>query len=110
MIDAMEQALAENRPVRVPPLAKRADVTPNTLYSAVRRGEVASVRIGRSVRIPAYEARRILGLDKARRDEPRLHSTGNEEEGVSRSVHVPTVAENGVSAAPSPPFAHAEAS
>ena len=64
MTSGLQKALAEGLPVRVRPLATAADVTPNTLYSAVRRGEIESVRIGGSIRIPAREARRLLGLDK----------------------------------------------
>ena len=37
----------------------------NGLYEAIKRGEVDSIRIGRSIRVPAFEARRLLGLNRA---------------------------------------------
>ena len=57
-------ALAEDRPVKVRPLAKASGRSFNAFYAAVRRGEVKSIRVGRAYRIPAHEARRVLGLDQ----------------------------------------------
>lgn len=61
----LRQAIEQGRNVRIPALAKEAGVTPGALYAAVRGGEVKAVRIGKAVRIPAYEARRLLGLEAA---------------------------------------------
>ena len=58
------QAIADGRPVKVRPLAKMAGFSANGFYQAVRRGDVRSIRLGKSIRIPAAEARRVLGLDQ----------------------------------------------
>jgi excisionase family DNA binding protein len=62
MTAAFKLALKENRPVRVQPLAEAAEVSPATLYALVARGEVQSVRIGKSIRIPASVAKKMLGM------------------------------------------------
>ncbi len=64
MDPALKKALDEGMPVRVRPVAKGAGLSPNTIYSAVARGEVESVRVGKSILIPARVARRLLGLDE----------------------------------------------
>lgn len=53
------------RNIKVPPLAREANTAPGTLYKAIARGEVQAVRIGKGFRIPAHEARRLLGLEAA---------------------------------------------
>ncbi len=65
MDEALKQDIEAGRHVKVRPLAKAANTNPNTLYQAVARGEVRSVRIGKSIRIPAAEARRLLGIGEA---------------------------------------------
>ncbi|HEV2542944.1 MAG TPA: hypothetical protein VGU70_09335 [Methylobacterium sp.] len=44
-------------------MADLIDCHPNTLWKAIRDGEVRSVRIGRMISIPNPEARRLAGLD-----------------------------------------------
>ena len=53
MNDAVRRALAQDKPVKVTPLAEAADRSRNSLYEAIKRGEVQSVRIGRAIRVPA---------------------------------------------------------
>lgn len=50
--------------VLVPPLADAIGMSRAGLYQAIARGEVASVRIGRAIFVPAHEARRLLGMSK----------------------------------------------
>ena len=67
MTDALSkvlEAIEDGRPVKVKPLAKAGGYSPNGFYGAVKRGDIRSIRIGRSIRIPATEARRVLGLDQ----------------------------------------------
>lgn len=46
----------------VPEAARLARVGRNAMYQAVARGEIYSVRIGRSVRIPKIALTRFLGV------------------------------------------------
>jgi len=62
-IDEIRRAIDDGRPVKVKPLATASGYSFNGFYDAVKRGEIRSIRIGRSIRIPAQEARRVLGLD-----------------------------------------------
>jgi excisionase family DNA binding protein len=62
-VNGLKQAIAEGRHVTVPLLAKCVGASPGALYAAIREGEVRAVRIGNAVRIPAHEARRLLGLE-----------------------------------------------
>lgn len=48
--------------VPVPPLAQAVGMSRGGLYRAIANGEVASVRIGRAVFVPAHEVRRLLGI------------------------------------------------
>ena len=61
----LREALAEGRPVKAPALAKALDLSRNGFYEAVKRGDIASVRVGRAIRIPAREAQRLLGIEAA---------------------------------------------
>jgi len=63
MDEKLRDDLRERRPVRVRPLARAANRSFNNLYEAVRRGDIRAIRVGRSIRIPANEARRLLGLE-----------------------------------------------
>jgi excisionase family DNA binding protein len=63
MVKELLAALNEGRPVRVNSLAEALSVSRNGFYEAIKRGEIRSIRIGRSIRIPAQEARRVLGVD-----------------------------------------------
>jgi hypothetical protein len=63
MLDEVDQALAANRSVRVPPLAKKAGFSTGGFYALARRGDVKVIKIGKSVRVPPDEARRVLGRE-----------------------------------------------
>lgn len=47
--------------------AALARIGRNAMYDAVNRGDIQSVRIGRSIRIPKAALRRFLGLDSGER-------------------------------------------
>lgn len=64
MDQTLEQSLAGNRHVKVSTLAKALNINLHSFYKAVRSGEVKSVRVGANIRIPAFEARRLLGLEE----------------------------------------------
>lgn len=64
MNDELKRDLERCVPVKVPPLADALNLSRNGLYLAIRRKEVASTRIGRSIRVPPEEAARLLGLQK----------------------------------------------
>lgn len=51
--------------VLVPPLADAIGMSRAGLYQAIARGEVASVRVGRAIFVPAHETRRLLGMPSA---------------------------------------------
>jgi hypothetical protein len=57
------EKLNAGKSVRVNEMADLIDCHPNTLWKAIRDGEVRSVRIGRMISIPNPEARRLAGLD-----------------------------------------------
>jgi hypothetical protein len=61
---ALLKAIEEGTPAKVRPLAKAANFSANALYGAVERGEVRSIRVGRAIRIPPDEAKRLLGLER----------------------------------------------
>ena len=62
MTSALRSDIDNGRPVKVPPLADALNLSRNGLYLAVRRGEVASIKIGCAIRVPAREAARLLGI------------------------------------------------
>ncbi len=49
----------------VPEAAKRLGVGRNTLYAAIQRGEVPSIRIGRRTLVPVAALERFLSGDAA---------------------------------------------
>lgn len=51
----------KNVPVR--PMADAIGIHPNTLWKAIREGQVRAVRVGRAVSIPSAEGLRLLGID-----------------------------------------------
>ena len=63
-IEQIRAAIEDDRPVKVKPLASAGGHSFNSFYDAVKRGDVRSIRIGRSIRIPADEAKRVLGWDQ----------------------------------------------
>lgn len=64
MDDDLKRDLERGVPVKVPSLADALNLSRNGLYLAIRRKEIASTRIGRSIRVPVEEASRLLGLQK----------------------------------------------
>ncbi|WP_131113090.1 DNA-binding protein [Lichenihabitans psoromatis] len=64
MDNDLKQDLLNNRPVRVKPLARALNRSANAIYLAINRGEIASSRIGKSVRVPHHEAERLLGMQE----------------------------------------------
>lgn len=61
-VDEVRLALAPVT-ISVPVAARVLDVTPNLAYRAVKAGEIESIRVGSSIRIPTAPLRRRLGLD-----------------------------------------------
>jgi excisionase family DNA binding protein len=53
-----------NDVVTVREVAKRLKVSRSLVYQMIRRGEIKSVHLGRSVRIPAEELARLLSTGK----------------------------------------------
>jgi len=64
MHELLKQAIEEERGVKIRHLATKLGVTPNTVYQAIKRGEVRALIIGRAKRVPPEEARRLLGLEQ----------------------------------------------
>ena len=54
--------IARGENVKVPALAPVIGISRGGLYQAIERKEVAAVAIGRALFVPAYEARRLLGM------------------------------------------------
>lgn len=54
-------------------------------YEAIRRGEIPSIRIGRSLRVPRHQLARLLGLDatKGPGTGPLINSETGEPNGSS---------------------------
>lgn len=65
MHDALIQAITEGRGVKVRLLADALGVTPNTIYTAIKRKEIRALEIGRAKRVAPDEARRLLGMEAA---------------------------------------------
>ena len=59
----LKDDLDGQRAIRVAQLAQALNMSLVGVYQAVRRGEIKSIRIGKAIRIPAAEGRRLLGLD-----------------------------------------------
>ena len=54
--------LPDDAPVKFPPVIKESGRSRSAVYSAVKRGEIATLPpIGRTLRTTAREARRLLG-------------------------------------------------
>lgn len=66
MNEKLSKALEKGGGVPVAPLAHHLGVTPQTIYARIRSGNVRVIETlgGRVKRIPADEARRLLGMDK----------------------------------------------
>jgi len=50
----------KSRAITVGAAAKRLDVNPKTIYRAIARGELAAVRVGRSIRISELVLERLI--------------------------------------------------
>ncbi|GGH12602.1 hypothetical protein GCM10007036_10580 [Alsobacter metallidurans] len=61
----LRQRVEADLPVKVTCIAKATETSRNHLYDAIKKGEIRSVRVGRTIRIPAAEARRLLGWEVA---------------------------------------------
>ena len=53
----------EGKNLKVPPVAEAIGLSTNGAYAAIRRGEIASVRVGRAVFIPGREVLRLLSVE-----------------------------------------------
>ena len=58
----VREKVMSNKPVRVRPLAEEAGISASGLYNLVKKGQVESIIIGRSVVIPPRAARPLLGI------------------------------------------------
>lgn len=62
--ETIRQAIEEGKGVRVRLVADALGVSPNTVYQAIKRGEVRALGIGRAKRVAPDEARRLLGIEE----------------------------------------------
>jgi excisionase family DNA binding protein len=60
----------EQPTVSVETMAPWFGLSRSAAYEAVRRGEIPSLRFGRSLRIPTAAARRLLGIDPEPESDP----------------------------------------
>jgi excisionase family DNA binding protein len=58
------KALAEELTVTVDQCAALLGLSRNGAYNAIREGEIPSIRIGRSIRVPSAQLRKMLGLNE----------------------------------------------
>jgi excisionase family DNA binding protein len=58
------RALMENPTVTVEETAALLGLSRNGAYNAVREGEIPSIRIGRSIRVPCNALRKMLGFEE----------------------------------------------
>lgn len=58
------QALAEELTVTVDQAAALLGLSRNGAYNAIREGEIPHIRIGRAIRVPSAQLRKMLGLDE----------------------------------------------
>lgn len=62
MSDTLHETIAAGKHVKPVQLAGALNISLNGLYHLIRKGEVKTVRLGKSLRISAAEARRLLDL------------------------------------------------
>jgi excisionase family DNA binding protein len=60
------RALAEEFTVTVEDAAALLGMSRNGAYNAIRDGNLPSIRIGRFIRVPSAQLRKILGLEAER--------------------------------------------
>lgn len=58
----IREAVMQDRPVRVGPLAKEVGVSAATLYNLIRQEKIEAIRVGRSLIVPPHAARPLLGM------------------------------------------------
>lgn len=58
------QRAREGKNVKAPPLAEAVGMSLPGFYAAIRRNQVAAVRVGRAVMIPSHEVLRLLGAEE----------------------------------------------
>jgi excisionase family DNA binding protein len=63
------RALMEDPTITVEESAALLGLSRNGAYNAIREGEIPSIRIGRSIRVPCAALRKMLGYEEARHDE-----------------------------------------
>src|SRR3954453_6707225 len=61
---AVRDVLTKKLAVDAVTAGKALDLSPESIRKAVKRGELPSAGVGRSVRIPTYALRERLGLDR----------------------------------------------
>lgn len=54
----------EGKNLKVPPVADAIGLSANGIYTAIRRGDIASVRVGKAIMIPGREVLRLLAADE----------------------------------------------
>lgn len=57
------KAIQEELTVPVPTAARAFGTARNATYDAVKRGEIPSIRVGRSLRVPTSALRQMLGIE-----------------------------------------------
>jgi excisionase family DNA binding protein len=57
------RALIEEPTVTVDDAAALLGLSRNGAYNAIREGEIPSIRIGRCIRVPSAQLRKMLGLE-----------------------------------------------
>lgn len=60
------RVLAEQLTVTVDECAKLLGLSRNGAYNAIREGDIPHIRIGRTIRVPSAELRKMLGLSEPR--------------------------------------------
>jgi excisionase family DNA binding protein len=60
---APARALAEDPTITVEEAAALLGLSRGGAYNAVREGSIPSIRIGRCIRVPSAQLRKMLGLD-----------------------------------------------
>lgn len=64
MDDEIRRAVREGTGSRPANVADALGLSLNGFYEAVKRGDVAVVRVGRRIIVPAREVRRLLGVEE----------------------------------------------
>jgi hypothetical protein len=65
MDQEIRKALSENLTVTVELAGRALGLGRNSAYTAVRKGEIPSIKIGGKISVPTAPIRKMLGLDAA---------------------------------------------